>query len=54
MINKHILSEDAVTSATLVFTLASATFSSINDTATTQYKMQNLYEVATTFRVLKM
>jgi len=40
----------AVTSATLMFTLATPTFSSINDTADTQYKMQFLYGVAATFR----
>jgi len=33
-----------------MFTLATATFSSINDTAATRYKMQNLYGVAATFR----
>jgi len=40
----------AVTSATLMFTPATATFSSINDTPATQYKMQILYGVAATFR----
>jgi len=33
-----------------MFTLATATFCSINDTAATQYGMQILYGVAATFR----
>jgi len=33
-----------------MFTLATATFCSINDTAATQYEMQILYGVAATFR----